>query len=455
MGATLPTTGAEGIEREFSIDELFFSTTDEKGRILAGNSVFSRVSAYSEEELIGAPHNVIRHPDVPRVVFQLLWDTLEAGRPIAAYVKNRAKDGRPYWVMATAVPVRGGYLSVRLKPSSAYFPAAQAVYRELLAVERAVEAGAAKGDAGRKRAIEASAARLPELLGAAGFPDYEAFMKAALPAEVRSREKLRARAVQPARTAGRHEAFFDACGALFRHLDRVFSNLDAYERLHETLGGKSAFVVDLAREIRLFALNAVIASARLDEGGATLGAVASLMRARSDRTAGLAHALSGDIEAAMQPLRDIAFMASVSRLQTETVLHFAAELAGAGAVAHAHAEASVTALAQCLDAGLGPLLTLLEEIGDRLDRVRRQVDGLARELKTLNALHAKGRIEATAASAGAEAFRILLARIQEQITAATVEMADFRDASTVRLLRSSRVDPDLAAQVERIAACAA
>ena len=126
------------VERPFDVAELFFSTTNRKGIIQSGNDVFARVSGYTEAELLGQPHNVIRHPDMPRAVFRLLWDYLEAERPIAAYVKNMAKDGRYYWVLATAVPVTGGYLSVRLKPTSDLLPAVEALYAELLAAERAV-----------------------------------------------------------------------------------------------------------------------------------------------------------------------------------------------------------------------------------------------------------------------------------------------------------------------------
>lgn len=456
------------LERDFAIEELFFSTTDLKGHIKAGNAVFARVSAYSEDELVGSAHNIIRHPDMPRAVFQLLWDYLEAGRPIAAYVKNRAKDGLPYWVMATVVPIPDGYLSVRLKPSSPYFAAVKPVYAELLALEQAIE----KEGGPRRRAIEASTARLGELLQAAGFADYDAFMHAALPAEVRSREALRTdrgerAAAQPAPGAAVEPAradladFLDSCRVLFAHLEEIFVNLDHYEELHEKLAGKSTFVVDLAHEIRLFALNAVIASARLDAGGATLGAVASLMRARSDATAGLAGGLSGDIEKAMSPLRDIAFMTSVTRLQTEMAMLFAEELlateAGDGAAGDhtKRAEASVRALSYCLDRGTGPLLLHLDELAEHLGRVRGSVRGLARELDVLRALHMKGRIEATASSAGAEAFRVLLARIKEQISAAGVEMADFQEVAAASRTRAGGDTTVVQRHLSRIAERAA
>ncbi|MBU4567581.1 MAG: PAS domain-containing protein, partial [Alphaproteobacteria bacterium] len=123
-------------ESPFGFDELFFSRTDEAGIIRAGNAVFQRVSRYSWDELLNKPHKIIRHPDVPRAVFRLLWNTIKAGSPIGAYVKNRSKDGRHYWVFAIVTPIEGGYLSVRLRPSSDFFQIIQKVYPALAADER-------------------------------------------------------------------------------------------------------------------------------------------------------------------------------------------------------------------------------------------------------------------------------------------------------------------------------
>ena len=96
-------------ESRFEFNELFFSRTDESGIIKFGNSVFQRVSVYEWDELLNKPHKIIRNPDTPRAVFRLLWDSIKSGSPIGAYVKNRAKDGRYYWVFAIVTPVEGGY----------------------------------------------------------------------------------------------------------------------------------------------------------------------------------------------------------------------------------------------------------------------------------------------------------------------------------------------------------
>lgn len=131
-----------GVERTFGDDEVIVSKTDTRGFITYANDVFLRVAAYREEEVLGRPHSIIRHPDMPRTVFKLLWDTISAGEEIFAYVDNLAGDGAHYWVLAHVTPSfdeRGriaGYHSNRRCPSRAAVRAVSPLYRQLLAAER-------------------------------------------------------------------------------------------------------------------------------------------------------------------------------------------------------------------------------------------------------------------------------------------------------------------------------
>ena len=88
----------------FGEDDLIVSKTDVKGRLTYVNQVFCHVAGYTQAELLGQPHSIIRHPDMPRAVFKLLWDTVLAGREIFAYVKNMTKSGDYYWVFAHVTP---------------------------------------------------------------------------------------------------------------------------------------------------------------------------------------------------------------------------------------------------------------------------------------------------------------------------------------------------------------
>lgn len=93
-----------GVERFFDKNEVIVSKTDLKGRITYANEVFQRIAGYSEQELLGQPHSIVRHPAMPRCVFKLLWDTLASGEEIFAYVINRSRNGDHYWVFAHVTP---------------------------------------------------------------------------------------------------------------------------------------------------------------------------------------------------------------------------------------------------------------------------------------------------------------------------------------------------------------
>jgi PAS domain S-box-containing protein len=130
-----------GVERTFSEDEIIVSKTDAIGRMTYVNDVFMKISGYAEDELLGQPHSMIRNPEMPRCVFKLLWDTIETGKEIFAYVNNRAKCGDNYWVFAHVTPTFDanhkiiGYHSSRRVPKRSAIETVKPVYTQLLAIE--------------------------------------------------------------------------------------------------------------------------------------------------------------------------------------------------------------------------------------------------------------------------------------------------------------------------------
>lgn len=130
-----------GKESPFNENEIIVSKTDLKGWITYSNEVFQRVSGYTANELLGQPHSIIRHPDMPRCVFKLLWDRIEAKEEIFAYVLNMAKNGDHYWVFAHVTPSFDsaakviGYHSNRRKPDAAQIAKIAPIYRALLEQE--------------------------------------------------------------------------------------------------------------------------------------------------------------------------------------------------------------------------------------------------------------------------------------------------------------------------------
>lgn len=125
-----------------SDDDIIVTKTDLTGRITYANRTFMRIANYSERDLLNQQHNIVRHPDMPRGAFKLLWDTIKAEGEFFAYAKNMTSEGHYYWVFANITPDRDlngkvvGYFSVRRKAKPGAIQTLSAVYQEMLEVER-------------------------------------------------------------------------------------------------------------------------------------------------------------------------------------------------------------------------------------------------------------------------------------------------------------------------------
>lgn len=440
--------------RPFGIAELFFSTTDRKGLILSGNEVFARVSGWSEDELLGAPHNIIRHPDMPRAAFRLLWSEIEAGRPVAAYVKNMAKDGAYYWVLALVTPADGGYLSIRVKPSSPILDVVAGVYADTLAHEQAVEDGDASR---RKEAIEAGLDYLTARLVELGFPTYDAFMRAALGGEVKERERAllalgthAGRLDVPETHDLRSREMASACTVVGGLVDRLLDRLDDYTELNAELGRTSQFVRELAEDVRLFSLNALLASTRVTGGAATLGAVADIMRGRSDRATTQIVTLSEHVAETSRVLESMFFPIAACKLQAEMTVTFVRELVTGGAHAHEAAD-DLGSLTRALEHSVEALSAALALLEPLLRAVTRDVAALQSELDVMRALEINGRVEAASAP-DAGAVVTLFRTIGEQIATARETIARFAAVTRLDFRRDAAEAAEMHRQIERMRA---
>lgn len=163
----------EGKEHVMGADDLIVSKTDLKGHITYANDTFLRMAELTLAETIGKPHSVIRSRAMPRSVFQLLWEKIQSGEEIFAYVVNRSKSNNHYWVLAHVTPSYDasgklcGYHSNRRKPNPAAIARISQLYAELLAEEQAVK--------NAKQGMHAGYARLTSTLQNIGM-DYDRFV---------------------------------------------------------------------------------------------------------------------------------------------------------------------------------------------------------------------------------------------------------------------------------------
>jgi aerotaxis receptor len=347
-------------EVTFRFDEIFYSRTDGRGVIQAGNSVFQRISGHPWPGLIGAPHRIIRNSDTPRAVFWLLWSAIRQGQSIGAYVKNLARDGRFYWTFAVVMPISDGYLSVRIKPSSPLFATIRQEYEDLAAREKA-----------ENLLPEHSAELFLARLAALGFADYAAFMAQALGAELALRDAALGRAAEPQSRmmAGVGQALATAI-AKQRALAGTFESLQSIPT------------------------NMRIVASRLEPAGGPVSAIADNYKITSAEILTRLRAFAGQrgnlgAQAAVIVGQQL-FQLGCARVQSETVSQFRAEAPDGAPTDRTREVAYLEQLeAECLvraRAGLNETATVAAQLARASQDIRRMMLGL-------DSIRVMGRVE--------------------------------------------------------------
>lgn len=288
---------AESGEEQFLIDEMFISRTDKRGVIKSGNEVFRRVSGYEWDRLIGAPYRLIRNPDTPKAVFWLMWKTIQADKPMVAFVKNRSANGCWYWVLAVVVPLADGYLSAQIKPTGAVFAQVTALYAEILAAEQSQSQSLAPDKSG-----ELLLSRLAEL----GFPTYADFAASALEQEL----------------ALRDAALGISNAVESRVLASVGGSLRALAETQADLMGEFDALQSIPTNMRIIA-------SRLEPSGGPISALSDNYKFSSTEISRRLEAFAGSAnnlcQAMSDNVRDGLFLSSISRLMAQMRAYSATE----------------------------------------------------------------------------------------------------------------------------------
>ncbi|WP_456389202.1 PAS domain-containing protein [Profundibacter sp.] len=322
----------------FRVEELFFSRTDKRGVIEAANFIFHRVSGYEWEELLGAPHKVIRHPDMPKAVFWLLWESLNNGQSIGAYVKNKAKDGLHYWVYAVVIPFSDGFLSVRIKPTSKILGI---IEKEYAAVRKAeVEDGLTP---------EESATILIQRIKALGYENYASFASDALLQELAARDVAMGKS--PEKTAKKFKEMVDAA--------------DDVQRLTESLSVGFDSISTVPTNMRIIA-------ARLEPSGGAISSLAQNYWEMSEQmTLWFQDNLGGetnDFALIRSTLISSQFLCGAARLLNETANNFSKERRSLGEV---DATAEKNEMCEIAKVYINKARVELQEVANQADKILR------------------------------------------------------------------------------------
>ncbi len=380
-----PMKQAINVESPFEIEELFFSETDLKGIILSGNQVFTRISQFSEAELIGKPHNLIRHPDMPKSVFKLLWATIQKGELIGAYVKNMAKDGSYYWVFAVVIPLGNSYLSIRFKPTSKVFESIPHLYAEMTKAE-------SKGD------LVAGQKVLGKALEGLSLKDYLAFMTMAVRTEWDSRvQKLRQRGIK----GGNFESM-DA------RLKQKFAATQSLRTLLESFYDAACLILDLKAEldrerksvgefsdrVRFLSLNASTSSHRLGSQGRTLAIVAQQMQTTSEESIRIIKLFEDSFTKTVGLIEAACFEVTAGLLVTEMITSFLVESVNTQSHGTNHEiDSKLAVLEQSLDRMRRRIAQNSENLRSNQRDLQTAIEGLREVVSNSGFVQIAGKIE--------------------------------------------------------------
>ncbi len=403
-------------EALFDINELFFSITSQDSTILSGNDVFVKISGYTKQELIGKFHNIIRHPDMPKIIFKTLWDYLKADKPIVAYVKNRTKEGGYYWVLAAVFPLNDQYVSIRVKPSTKIFDAVKEVYFKLLMVES-------------KEDVEASGRMVLTLLNDLGYENYDHFMSDVLLKELQERKGL-----VSTETSTKHS---DSTSALSDHLskahlytkilmdkyDELFDKIDMFIQVKKIFEEKSLVLRQVAREVVFLSLNASVSSFKVSNGGETFGILARDVRTNAKENDILITHIDTISHNITDTLNALIFSFSGIRLQTEILSYFLNELLSKESnVQNDKIEDDMDSLIALVTEYAGKTTALQIQIERQLQEVLKYLDQLEQQMMYLGYIQVYGIIEAAGNQNETVSFESIFSQLKTLVQKTSLEL---------------------------------
>ena len=407
-----PGQQASSAEAPFEVHELFFSRTNDAGIILSGNEVFVRISGYSWDELNGAPHKILRHGDMPAGAFFLMWEKLKAGQLTAAYVKNRTKDGRHYWVLAIISPYDNGYLSVRLKPVSDMRSAVETLYADVLLAERE-----------DKLTPKDSAARLSDRLLAMGFPSYDAFAAEAMAKEIGARDEAMG-------------GVSSLCASLFVSMSEAVRQIR----------GEATALSALFDQLRTTPVNMGVLASRLEASGGPISAISGAYGGMSQEIGAWVKDFIEDGSGLFASVESAIFggmaLAASSHIQNEMLLQFGKEPDMTGDKA-----AQMRALAAESERSAASAEKALRKIGEGARRLTALTHELKRHVTGLGATRMICKVEGARLSQQGESLTGVIAQLENfQIK------ADQRQAKIEQLTKEIQRAATAACQTKKSAA---
>jgi aerotaxis receptor len=405
-------------ELNFNFNDIFVSLTDKKGVIRYGNDTFATLSGYELEEMIGAPHNIVRHPEMPRAVFKVFWNFLTQDKPVFAFVNNKTKTGENYWVFACVVPGQDkNFISIRLKPTSALFSVAKELYAKVLKYEKTH---------GMDKAHDYMHAELLKL----GFDSYDSFMSQALIEELNAdRYEEILKMVMPKHTGSITKSEYKNLIAIqsnsriiMNELKVNFSRLNAFREQMAVIKKAGDEIKKSTRGLDYLSCNMSITAHKLGKDGQGLSVVAQTFQRKLSELGDKKKAVTEDIDQFAEMARSCLVASGISLIEVMMLKAFSLELVRKFLnqnLAEETKQAELRLLAELLKT----TETYFEETSKKLEQMALAARGLRKDVFTaktsfvaINIVGQGGRLEGAKSVQLEKAFSHFLGEINRYLT---------------------------------------
>jgi aerotaxis receptor len=361
---------------------------------------------------------------MPRSVFKIFWDHLEAGQPIASYVKNLAKDGAYYWVMALAHPCKEGYMSIRLKPGSELFQKVKRIYKTTLKFEKEKEK-----ELGKRRGMYESEKFLLEQLKEEGYDSYDDFMWDALEQEMRNRENELKN--QNFNIIDQFQDVPEYLINLQSVLGKLFARLKNLSLLHDILMEHSGYMLKLSRSILFLSLNAQVSSAKLENADDSITVVAENMGMQTQQGEDKLLEIQDIVKKLNGLLRTLNFDIISSKLQVEMTNTFLDELASGDNSENFDQKITGEKAIDLLYCGFRPKLKSIRDsvrkLPNYIRQLRSQVAEIEKFLHVLRYIHTTGKIEASKMNEKASSFKTTFQELINEVNSAQTRLDELSE----------------------------
>ena len=442
------------VEVPFRIKDLIFSTTDKKGFIRSVNDIFLTMARYSLRDVLGKPHNMIRHPDMPRSVFFLYWEYIKRGEAIGAYVTNMASDGAFYRVYTLATPLDDGFLAIRFKTTSKYTKVVSELYKQLCAFETEQLAKGASNTECINASLELLNLRLREL----GFADYNSFMITTLEEEMRRRDEIlqresassawgNAQGEDPERRVSPTDLMARATAHLARASSvagGLFDKVGGLLTLQDKLNQNAKAITSVSRMFEMSSINVSLEASRIGTQARCLSVIANHLGESSQRVCGIAESMRAQIDTTSKALGAAVFCLAATRLQVETMLDFCRKNLGSSGkqsdpdtlallseFPRQRVRATLNDLLSAIAAQQATLMPTMENLIKNLRKLDGEFTSVKRSMLTLRFAQLGGKIESSRISSDS-AIASLVDSIGKDITGTVGQISTLEsDLTTV------------------------